>query len=70
MVIKWAAVLMNMEVFDPAFRNTAFSGVKPLITLSIFSLFGLFFFGALVTAIRRGIIEEGWFNFKKEKKED
>ena len=61
---------MNMEVFDPAFHNTAVAGVKPLITLVIFTLLGSFFFGALVTAIRRGIMEEGWFNFKNEIKED
>ena len=59
-----------MEVFDPAFHNTAVSGVKPLITLAIFALFGSFFFGALVTAIRRGIKEEGWFNLKNEVKKD
>ena len=70
MVIKWLTILRNMEVFDPAFHNTAVSGVKPLITLAVFALFGSFFLGALVTAIRRGIMEEGWFNFKKEKKED
>ena len=56
-----------MEVFDPAFQNTALSGVKPLISLAIFAILGSFFFGALVTAVRRGIKEEGWFNFKKEK---
>ena len=56
-----------MEVFDPVFQNTALSGVKPLISLAIFAILGSFFFGALVTAVRRGIKEEGWFNFKKEK---
>ena len=56
-----------MEVFDPAFQNTALSGVKPLISFAIFAILGSFFFGALVTAVRRGIKEEGWFNFKKEK---
>ena len=59
-----------MEVLDPVFHNTAVSGVKPLITLTIFALFGSFFLGALVTAIRRGIMEEGWFNFKKVKTDD
>ena len=61
---------MNMEVFDPAFHNMAVGGVKPLITLAIFALFGSFFLGALVTAIRRGIKEEGWFDFKNEIKKD
>tara|TARA_B100000945_G_scaffold125863_1_gene100162 strand:+ start:984 stop:1157 length:174 start_codon:yes stop_codon:yes gene_type:complete len=56
-----------MEVFDPVFQNTALSGVKPLISFAIFAILGSFFFGALVTAVRRGIKEEGWFNFKKEK---
>ena len=54
-----------MEVFDPVFQNTALSGVKPLISFAIFAILGSFFFGALVTAVRRGIKEEGWFNFKK-----
>ena len=59
-----------MDVFDPAFPNTALSGVKPLISLTIFALLGSFFFGALVTAVRRGIKEEGWFNLNKEKEEN
>ena len=59
-----------MEVFEPASQNIAVSGIKPLISLLIIALFGAFFFGALVTAIRRGIKEEGWFNLKKEKEED
>tara|TARA_Y100001968_G_C19313224_1_gene695272 strand:- start:173 stop:358 length:186 start_codon:yes stop_codon:yes gene_type:complete len=59
-----------MESFDPAYQNAAVSGVMPLISLAIFALLGSFFLGALVTAVRRGIKEEGWFNFKKEKEED
>tara|TARA_B100000579_G_C22470467_1_gene683185 strand:- start:180 stop:365 length:186 start_codon:yes stop_codon:yes gene_type:complete len=59
-----------MEQFDPVFQDTAASGVKPLISLAIFVVFGSFFLGALVTALRRGIKEEGWFTYKKEKEED
>ena len=59
-----------MELFEPVSQNIAVSGIKPLISLIIFALLGSFFFGALVTAVRRGIKEEGWFNLKKEKEED
>jgi len=59
-----------MESFDPGFNNTALSGVEPLISLLIFALLGSFFLGALTTAVRRGIKEESWFNFKKDKEED
>tara|TARA_Y100001968_G_C19041672_1_gene564797 strand:+ start:335 stop:514 length:180 start_codon:yes stop_codon:yes gene_type:complete len=59
-----------MEELDPVFQNTAVFGVKPLISLLIFALLGSFFFGALETAVRRGIKEEAWFDFKKEKEED
>ena len=55
-----------MEVFDPALQNSVLSGVKPLISLAIFTLLGSFFFGALLTAVRRGIKNEGWFDLKQE----
>ena len=58
-----------MDPFDPALKSTAVTGVKPLLTLAIFAGVGSFFFGALVTAIRRGMKEDGWFKFKKEQKE-
>ena len=60
-----------MDPLDPAFQSTAVSGVKPLLTLAIFAGVGSFFLGALFTAIKRGMKEEGWFKFnqKKEKKE-
>ena len=58
-----------MDPLDPALQNTAVTGVKPLLTLAIFAGVGSFFLGALVTAIRRGINEEGWFNFNKEKQD-
>ncbi len=58
-----------MEPFDPALQSTALTGVKPLLTLAIFAGVGSFFLGALVTAIRRGIKENGWFKFNKEEKE-
>ena len=57
-----------MDSFDPALQNTAVSGVKPILSLAILAGLGSFFFGALVTAIRRGIKEEGWFNFDNKKK--
>ena len=57
-----------MDPLDPALQNTAVSGVKPLLTLAIFAGLGSFFLGALVTAIRRGMKENGWFNFNQEKK--
>jgi len=56
-----------MDPLDPAFQSTAVSGVKPLLTLAIFIVMGSFFLGALVTAIRRGMKENGWFKFNQEK---
>ena len=41
-----------------------------LLTLIIFAFLGSFFLGALITSVKRGIKEEGWFKFKKEKEED
>ena len=55
-----------MDPFDPALQSTAVSGVKPLLTLAIFAGLGSFFLGALITSIRRGIKEEGWFKFNQE----
>ena len=57
-----------MDPLDPALQSTAVSGVKPLLTLAIFAGLGSFFLGALVTAIRRGMKENGWFKFNQEKK--
>ena len=56
-----------MGSFDPALQSTAVTGVRPLLTLAIFAGLGSFFLGALVTAIRRGMKEEGWFKFNQEK---
>ena len=56
-----------MDPFDPALQSTAVSGVRPLMTLAIFAGLGSFFLGALVTAIRRGMKENGWFKFNQEK---
>ena len=56
-----------MDPLDPAPPITAFSGVKPLLTLAIIAGVGSFFLGALFTAIRRGMNEEGWFNFNQDK---
>ena len=50
-----------MDPLDLALQSTAVSGVKPLLTLAIFAGLGSFFFGALVTAIRRGTKEYGCF---------
>ena len=60
-----------MDPLDPALQSTALTGVKPLLTLAIFAGAGSFFLGALVTAIRRGMKEDGWFksNQEKEKKD-
>ena len=57
-----------MDPLDPALQSTAVSGVKPLLTLAIFAGLGSFFLGALFTAIRRGMKENGWFKFNQEKK--
>ena len=57
-----------MDPFDPALQSTAVSGVRPLLTLAIFAGLGSFFLGALVTAIKRGMKENGWFKFNQEKK--
>ena len=60
-----------MDSLDPTLQSTTLSGVKPLLTLAIFAGLGSFFLGALATAIRRGMKEEGWFKLnKKEKKQD
>ena len=56
-----------MDPLDPALQSTAISGVRPLLTLAIFAGLGSFFLGALVTAIKRGIKENGWFEFNQEK---
>ena len=56
-----------MNPLDPALQSTAVSGVRPLLTLAIFAGLGSFFLGALVTAIRRGMKENGWFKFNQEK---
>ena len=58
-----------MDPLDPALQSTAVTGAKPLFTLAIFAGVGSFFFGALVTAIRRGMKEESWFKFNQEKEE-
>ena len=56
-----------MDPFDPALQSTAVSGVRPLLTLAIFAGLGSFFLGALITSIRRGMKENGWFKFNQEK---
>ena len=56
-----------MDPLDPAIQSTAVSGIRPLLTLVIFAGLGSFFLGALVTAIRRGMKENGWFKFYQEK---
>ena len=55
-----------MDPLDPALQSTALSGVKPLLTLAIFAGLGSLFLGALVTSIRRGMKEEGWFKLNRE----
>ena len=56
-----------MDPLDPAIQSTAVSGVRPLLTLAIFAGLGSFFLGALFTAIRRGMKENGWFKFNQDK---
>ena len=56
-----------MDPLDPALQSTAVSGIRSLLTLAVFAGLGSFFLGALVTAIRRGMKENGWFNFNQEK---
>ncbi len=56
-----------MDSFDPAVQITAVSGWKPLLSLGLFAGVGAFFFGALITAVRQGVKEEGWFGPKKER---
>ena len=58
-----------MDSLDPALQSTAVTGVKPLLTVGIFAGAGSFFFGALATAIRRGMKEGNWFKFNREKEE-
>ena len=58
-----------MDPLDPALQSTSVSGVKPLLTLAIFAGVGSFFLGALVTSIRRGMKEEGWFKFNGKKQD-
>ena len=55
-----------MDPLDPALQSTAVSGIRSLLTLAIFAGLGSFFLGALVTAIRRGMKENGWFKFNQE----
>ena len=55
-----------MDPLDPAVQSTSASGVNPLLTLAIFAGVGSFFLGALLTAIKRGMKEDGWFKFNKE----
>ena len=59
-----------MDPLDPAIQSTAVSGVKPLLTLAIFAGVGSFFFGALITSIRRGMKEEGWFKLNQDKEQE
>ena len=56
-----------MDPLGPALQSTAVSGIRSLLTLAIFAGLGSFFLGALFTAIRRGMKENGWFKFNQEK---
>ena len=51
-----------MDPLDPISQTTVVGGLKPLLTLGLFAAIGSFFFGALFTAVRRRIQENGWFN--------
>ena len=54
-----------MDPFDPAFHQTAVTGWQPLLSLGLIACLGSFFFGALFTAVTRGIKEKGWFKFTR-----
>ena len=41
-----------MEALDLIIQNNASSGVKPLITLAIYSILGSFFIAALITSVK------------------
>ena len=64
--VIFGCTVHEVKLLNQTIQNTAVSGLKPLIILAIFALLGSFSLGALVTAIRRGINEEGWFNFKNK----
>ena len=42
------------------------SATAPGLSLALFAGAGAFFFGSLVTAVQRGMKEEGWFGGKKK----
>ena len=58
-----------MDSFDHVSQTTAVSGWQPLLSLGIFAAVGSFFLGALYTAVRRGMKEEGWFKFTNKEDE-
>ena len=58
-----------MDPLGPVLQSTAVTGVKPLLTLAVFAGVGSFFLGALFTAIRRGMKEDGWFKFNHQEDE-
>ena len=58
-----------MDPLDPGLQSAAFGGENPLLTLAFFACVGSFFLGALVTAVKKGLKEEGWFKFKQEEEE-
>ena len=60
-----------MESFDSIpLQDYVKSGFLQLFTLIIFAFLGSFFLCALITTVKEGIKEEGWFKFKIEKEED
>ena len=60
----------TIDPLDPAFQSKAISSGMTLLTLASITCLGSFFLGALVTSIRKGINEEGWFRDRNEKRED
>ena len=45
--------------------------MKPsVMSLAIFTCMGSFFLGALITAINKGIKDEGWFDFNKRENDN
>ena len=62
------ALLILMDQFDPLGSDLVLGGWSSLLILGAFVAVGSFFLGALYTAVRRGMKEEGWFKFKKKEK--
>ena len=61
---------IDMESFDSIFQDYVKSGFCSYLLWSFLPFIGSFFLVSLITSVKRGMKEEGWFKFKKEKEED